>query len=202
MRIVIAVANLKGGVGKTTTAVYLAGASRRISYGGAILMDADPQASASEWFETTPIPNVTLIEAPTVRLIGRQLEQISDGLIIIDTPPGAGDEKIVRSVVEQADVIVIPTRAGGTEPTRVQAMLDIIPETTPRGIILCAARTGTRDVAEMIELWEEAGEKVWGTIPERVSIAGAASADLSVIGLVCYDGVLRQAIAAAKRRRR
>jgi chromosome partitioning protein len=81
----------------------------------------------------------------------------------------------------------------------VQATLEIVPEATPHGLIVCAARTGTRDVAETIEMWEQAGEKVWGTIPERVSIAGAATADLSVIGLVFYDNILRKAIAAAKR---
>src|SRR5437588_431224 len=47
---IVVVAALKGGVGKTTTAVYLAAlvaASRR----SATLIDADPQASSTDWVE-------------------------------------------------------------------------------------------------------------------------------------------------------
>ena len=45
---ILVVAALKGGVGKTTTSVYLAAvawSSRR----PVTLIDADPQASAAEW---------------------------------------------------------------------------------------------------------------------------------------------------------
>jgi len=47
---IIVVAALKGGVGKTTTTVYLAAlaAARR----PATLVDADPQASAADWIES------------------------------------------------------------------------------------------------------------------------------------------------------
>ena len=48
---IIVVAALKGGVGKTTTSVYLAAlASARHP---ATLIDADPQASAADWIETS-----------------------------------------------------------------------------------------------------------------------------------------------------
>ena len=48
---IVVVAALKGGVGKTTTAVHLAAlaaAGRR----EATLVDADPQASAADWLDT------------------------------------------------------------------------------------------------------------------------------------------------------
>ena len=47
---IVAIVNHKGGVGKTTTAVCLSGAlveqGKRI-----LLLDLDPQASASKWLE-------------------------------------------------------------------------------------------------------------------------------------------------------
>ena len=43
----LAITNLKGGTGKTTTAVHLAAGLGR--YGRTLLVDADPQGSATEW---------------------------------------------------------------------------------------------------------------------------------------------------------
>ena len=44
---------LKGGVGKTITAVYLAAGLHRI--GCTLLVDADPQQSALLWSQSDPI---------------------------------------------------------------------------------------------------------------------------------------------------
>lgn len=44
----LALIGLKGGVGKTTTAVYLAEAGVQ-RFGSALLVDADPRGSALEW---------------------------------------------------------------------------------------------------------------------------------------------------------
>lgn len=197
MRAVIAVANLKGGVGKTTTSIYLAGTARRMGYSPIALIDADPQASASEWLEQEPIEEVDLVEAPTARLVARAIDQSSDGLVIVDTPPGSGDEKIVRAVLERSDVLIIPTRAGGPEPSRVAATLALVEARAPRGIVVCSARLGTRDLEETMALWRDAGEQVWGAIPERVAIASGSSSSLSVIGMIYYEHVLTRALAAA-----
>lgn len=195
-RVVIAVSNLKGGVGKSTTSVYLAGAAVRSGRAPVTLVDADPQASSAEWLEASPIEGVELVEAPTARLVARALDQVGRHLVVVDTPPGAGDEKIVRAVLEAADVVIIPTRAGGTEASRVVATLSLIPPATPRGIVLCAARTTTRDLEETVRAWRENGQLIWGVIPERVTIASGAAAPLSPIGIAHYENVLLSALAA------
>jgi chromosome partitioning protein len=70
---IVVVAALKGGVGKTTTSVYLAAlasAGRR----SATLVDADPQASAADWLDNTDdeaFARVSVIEAPTERLLAK-----------------------------------------------------------------------------------------------------------------------------------
>ena len=70
---ILVVAALKGGVGKTTTSVYLAAlaaTNRRWSS----LIDADPQASAAEWLDESDDPNlerVSLVEAPTERMLAK-----------------------------------------------------------------------------------------------------------------------------------
>ncbi len=45
----VVVTNLKGGVGKTTTAVYLAAVAVARGYDEVLLIDADRQASSAEW---------------------------------------------------------------------------------------------------------------------------------------------------------
>ena len=187
----IVVSNVKGGVGKTTTAVYLAGAAAERARDAVYLVDADRQASSAEWFETRPIPGVELVEAPSERTVAKAMEK-GEGIVVVDTPPG--DERIVRAALTRADALVIPTRAGGVEPNRVVATLEMTPVNIPAGVVICSARLGTRDLEATVEWWAELEVPVWGIIPERVSIASGPSANLSSEGLELYGQVLRKAL--------
>jgi chromosome partitioning protein len=185
----IAVANLKGGVGKTTTAVYLAAAAAERGYDPVVLVDADRQASSAEWLEERPIDGVTVVEAPSERTLARAMRG-DEGIVVVDTPPG--DERLVQSAISAADAVVVPTRAGGVEFTRVAATLQSIPTATPRGVVISAARLGTNDLDETIAWWKGEGVAVWGVIPERVGIAAGPDARLYRPGLEEYDTVLRR----------
>ena len=143
----IVVSNVKGGVGKTTTAVYLAAAAVDRGWAPVLLVDADRQASSAEWLEESPMEGVDLVEAPSERTVTRALGG-DEGLAVVDTPPG--DERIVRAALDRADAVVIPTRAGGVEYSRVAATLDMIGGSTPHGVVIVAARLGTNDLAEAV----------------------------------------------------
>jgi len=187
----IVVSNVKGGVGKTTTSVYLAGAAARRGRDTVYLVDADRQASSAEWYETMPIPGVELVEAPSERTVAKAMER-GEGVVVVDTPPG--DERIVRAALARADALVIPTRAGGVEPNRVVATLEMTPANIPAGVVVCSARIGTNDLEATIAWWAELDVPVWGIIPERVSIASGPSARLSAEGLDLYGQVLKKAM--------
>jgi chromosome partitioning protein len=145
----IVVSNVKGGVGKTTTAIYLAGAAAERGRDAVFLVDADRQASSAEWFETMPIPGVELVEAPSERTVAKAMET-ANGIAVVDTPPG--DERIVRAALARADALVIPTRAGGVEPNRVVATLEMTPSNIPAGVVICSARhKGSRSHRGMVE---------------------------------------------------
>ena len=99
-----------------------------------------------------------------------------EGLAVVDTPPG--DERIVRAALDRADAVVIPTRAGGVEYSRVVATLDMIGDRTPHGVVICAARLGTNDLDEAVAWWTDSKVPVWGIIPERVGIAAGPECSL------------------------
>lgn len=187
----IIVTSLKGGVGKSTTSIYLSAAALERGYEPVTLVDADPQASSAEWLELWPIDGIDVIEAPSERTATRAIQRV-DGLAVVDTPPG--NERVTQAVVSLADAVVIPTRAGGVEYSRVAATLDLLPAGVPRGVVICAARLGTNDLEAAIAWWKEQKVAIWGIIPERVGIASGPEARLSREGLTQYDAVLAQAL--------
>ena len=187
----IIVTSLKGGVGKSTTSIYLATAAVNRGYNPVTLIDADPQASSAEWLELRPQPGVSVIEAPSERTAMRAIQRV-DGVAVIDTPPG--NERVTQAVVSVADAVIIPTRAGGVEYSRVAATIQLIPKRTTYGVVICAARLGTNDLDEAIAWWKSQKVDVWGVIPERVSIAAGPEARLSREGLESYDAVLSRAM--------
>jgi chromosome partitioning protein len=93
---------------------------------------------------------------------------------------------------------VVPTRVGGVETARAEAVFDMVPRKTPAGLVICSARTYTRDYQDAVAGWKEAEFPVWGTIPERVGIAAGPDGWLSPEGLETYAEVLRKARRAAR----
>jgi chromosome partitioning protein len=119
-----------------------------------------------------------------------------DDVAIVDTPPG--NERLLAKALERASAVVLPTRVGGVEMPRVDVVLEMVPRKVPVGLVICSARTYTRDYQDAVAIWDEAGGRSWGTVPERVAIAGGPLTWLSPDGLDAYRSVWRRASRAAR----
>jgi chromosome partitioning protein len=76
--------------------------------------------------------------------------------------------------------------------------MELVGRKTPAGLVICSARTYTRDYQDAVAGWAEDGVPVWGTVSERVSIASGPDGALSEDGLEAYRGVWRRATRAAR----
>ena len=136
----LALANLKPGTGKTTSAVWLAHVFAQVG-NRVLLVDADPSGSALEWSDLAAMdPRITPQQAFPFRLVAlpsrdlhRRLPGIArdDDVVIIDTPQIEDHAAIARSALRYADEIVIPCAPNPIEINRTTPVRDEIAEVEP-----------------------------------------------------------------------
>lgn len=126
---IVAVVNQKGGVGKTTVSMNLAGG---MCFRGAkvLIIDADPQQGAFNWHSkgikhpvlpeqfprkvrgTRASIEVTTESTLVHEIIQAKVEEFD--LIVVDTPPSVKSEQS-QSALSVADLAIVPIRPGPNE---------------------------------------------------------------------------------------
>jgi chromosome partitioning protein len=165
---ILAVANLKGGTGKTTAAVYLA------RYLSATVVDADPQGSALSWSKAVAEDGgdlgVEVAHLPDPKLAERLPRR---DRLVIDCSPR--DHRITDAAITAADLVVIPTATTSADMDRTWATLDLATRLgTPAVVLLARVRSNTRSLAAAVEALADEGVVVLDArIPQREALAVA-----------------------------
>src|SRR4051812_37166245 len=178
---VVAVANLKGGVGKSHLVTSLSAAAQAAGITTAILdIDTDQQFSA-RWSDRREAETPLVISPVYSRLPRTVAELDSKGvqLIMIDCAAKAIHE--TERAVEVADLALIPTRASLGDLQYVEATINITTaKNKPRAIVLNFVER-TRETGEALAYLEHLGVAVMPAhLSKAVAFNRAAAAALGV----------------------
>jgi len=136
--------NLKGGVGKTTSALYLAAVAEERGQ-DPVVLDADNERSALEWAGAGELPfEVVAAQRDGLARQARSLEK-EGHTVILDAPPN--DREILRVAASVADRIVVPVAPTGVDVNRLRSTLEILLDVE--------ATRGELDTSILLTRWDQ-----------------------------------------------
>lgn len=158
---IVTVANAKGGVAKTTTAVYLC-AAHGLSVDDmedAVLLDADVQASASLWRDMADEHgglgfDVLAANLSTLRRLRGSTAARDHGLTVVDAPPQG---PVLEAAVRTADFVVVPTSDSPLDLQQAWATMAAIPQGVPSAVLVVRAEPRTTACMDTLAALDEAG---------------------------------------------
>ena len=191
----VAIANLKGGTGKTVSAFFLAAALAQ--HGKTLLVDCDPQGSTLSWAESAEEDNGRLafsVMGLPVKDVHRKIKGFENDYthVVMDTPPG--EMAITRSALLAADTALLPVPPTAIDLDRVIPTLELVAEVEPLNnmmfrVLLTRVRRISREARDARVVMEEMGLPVMASEVPQLSFYSDAFGEPLDSDLGEYDHV-------------
>jgi chromosome partitioning protein len=175
----LAILSRKGGAGKTTLAIHLAviaeTTGRRV-----LLVDCDPQRSATRWYEAREAQTPLLVAAEADKLPATLKAAQADkiDLVIVDSRPSV--ERDTALIAGEASFVLIPTRPSVLDLQAIGGTIEVVKlAKRPSAIVLNACPPArlfgesavAHDARTMLSGYQS--ELVPVSITQRVALANA-----------------------------
>ena len=187
---IITIANIKGGVGKSTTCLGLASSISFEEKQNVTVFDADPQGTVTEWFYTAadldePF-NFSIMSANVATLM--RIEDKADCVFLIDCPPSG---KVMDVAVDVADLVIVPT---SSSPADLAKMWETVSTLKSNGkeysILLTKVESNTLSYKSAISEFEENKVQYFkNVIPKREAISTMFGHSFDTSNLFGYQEV-------------
>jgi chromosome partitioning protein len=171
---VLAMASQKGGSGKTTLSGHLAVQAQLSGAGPVVLIDIDPQGSLADWWNERQDDLPAFAQTTVARLAAdlEVLRQQGFKLAVIDTPPAI--TMAIQSVINVAELIVIPTRPSPHDLRAVGATVDLCERAgKPLIFVVNAATPKARITSDAAVALSQHGTVAPITIHQRTDFAAS-----------------------------
>jgi chromosome partitioning protein len=152
----IAIISQKGGAGKSTLAIHLAAEAENSGH-TALVIDLDPQATASQWAAWRKDAPPLVIDSAPPRLSAKIEQATRQGakFIVIDTPPHA--DSAASAAVEAADLVLIPCRPSAFDLAAIQTTASLVKMRGKPAFVVWTAGSPTAP-----RMYEEAAQVIHG----------------------------------------
>ena len=147
----LAVIAQKGGTGKTTLSVGLAGAAMAAGR-TPVIVDLDPQASATAWSRQRGEEQPVVISAQAAVLADALATAAEHGadVAIVDTAPHSERDALLAA--RAADLVLVPCRAAFLDLQAVEATADLVRRAKARALfVLSQVRPGDKVLPDSAE---------------------------------------------------
>jgi len=166
---IVTMANAKGGVAKTTGAILLAVAWARRFEREAVVLDADPQSSASLWRDMAEeagsglgLVDVRPANLSTLRRVARM--GVDAGLVVVDAPPQG---RLLEEAMKVADFVVVPTSDSPLDLQQAWATMAATPAGGRAAVLVSRAETHTRAFMDTVTGLDRAGTPRFDTVVRK-----------------------------------
>lgn len=170
----IVITSQKGGSGKTTLAAHLSVEAERSGMGDVWLVDTDKQATLSQWHSRREAETPGKLDVPFT-LLSKGLKTLASqnaAYCFIDTPPTISEQS--KSVIELADLVLIPARASPADLWAVADTVEIVKQASKAFLfVVTQAKPQATITAQAVAALSQHGRVAEAFVADRVTYAAA-----------------------------